>query len=218
MSLIPIFSPYRKPIEFSETDTSSFTSVAPGGTTVTFSNQAIGAADANRRVYVGAGGLILAGRTLVSATIGGISASLHVSNSNDSEGNEYFAAIFSAAVPTGTTANVVLTFSGTLNDQTDVSIAVYRALYVENTTAYDTDAVDDDDSISLTLDTPSGGFVIACCGVAPDNVSGVTVSVATEEGAVGYSSSLAGEVGKIIIFDFTDTENYTLPGAAASFR
>jgi len=73
-------------------------------TTYTFSSQPIGTASATRRVVVG----VTSRSTNVSSiTIGGVSATLD----NDYAFSSNRATIASAVVPTGTTANVVVTFA-----------------------------------------------------------------------------------------------------------
>lgn len=79
-------------------------------TTYTFSSQAIGDASASRYVIVGATSAS-GSQTVSSMTIGGISASLIVSL-GDSVESGYRAELWAAAVPTGTTADVVVTYSG----------------------------------------------------------------------------------------------------------
>jgi hypothetical protein len=74
--------------------------------TYTFSNVDIGVAAANRLVVVGVG-RGTSGRPLLSATIGGIAATINIDSS--SQGG---AAIISAVVPTGTTATIVINLAG----------------------------------------------------------------------------------------------------------
>src|SRR5690349_19922485 len=91
-------------------------------TTYTFSSQAIGTAAPTRRVLVGLySGNTTALRTISSVTIGGSAASLLAQDTHSSTIfiNEAF---YWLSVPTGTTANVVLTFSGS---QLQAGIAVW---------------------------------------------------------------------------------------------
>lgn len=80
-------------------------------TTYTFAAQSIGTASATRRVVVGVGWASAAATTVSSLTIGGITATAD-GDSGAATGNRR-AMIFSAIVPTGTTADVVVTLSGT---------------------------------------------------------------------------------------------------------
>lgn len=75
--------------------------------TYTFSSQALGAEASERRIVVAARGGAGASRTLDTATIGGVSATIDAV-----AGTASHVDIFSANVPTGTTGDVVLTFSG----------------------------------------------------------------------------------------------------------
>lgn len=77
-----------------------------------FTSQPIGAASASRRVVVAIGFAAAAAVTLSSVTIGGVSATID-GDSGNANGNRrvYFV---SAVVPTGTTATVAITLSGTV--------------------------------------------------------------------------------------------------------
>ena len=82
-------------------------------TTYTFSSQSLGTAAASRQIVVG---VIASGagpaRTVSSLTIGGVSASLIKAQTGQSEGNTE---IWSAAVPSGTTGDVVVVLSSGWN-------------------------------------------------------------------------------------------------------
>jgi hypothetical protein len=64
-------------------------------------------------------GTMAAGRNVSSATIGGVSATIHASTT----GNDQIRAAFSAIVPTGTTADIVINMSDSVFN--DVRLAVY---------------------------------------------------------------------------------------------
>ncbi len=222
MSLMPVFSPYDTPVVFSETDTSEETGGVDAA--ITFTSQSIGAADAGRRVFVGVLVAALQGLTVTSATIGGQAATIHASNGADA--NEFFACIISAAVPTGTTADIILNLSETIADEIWSSIAVYRVLNLKSATAFDTASNDGaDGSVSMSIDIPNGGFVIAgCSAIAGDGPldiytsTGVTESIESGPGVIGYAAALSAETNRSITFvpDFgTET---TAAGVAASFR
>lgn len=92
----------------------AFGTVSGGGTptgTYTFSTLAIGSANAARIVLVGA--VWRSGANFSSATIGGVSATLLDEYENPSGGTTI--AWFYAAVPTGTTATVVVNIAATGN-------------------------------------------------------------------------------------------------------
>lgn len=78
-------------------------------TTYTFSSQSIGAPSADRLVIVGATGFSSSSRTLSSATIGGVAATVHIGTGNSAQ---LAGGIFSRSVPFGTTTDITVTFSG----------------------------------------------------------------------------------------------------------
>lgn len=119
-------------------------------TVYTHSSQAISTAAANRQVVVvavGRGG----GGSISSITIGGVSAS--ISQQLTTSGTTVGIAI--ATVPTGTTADVVVTYS---TGQARASVAVY-VMYGASTTAADT-ATDAASAFTQALDIPAGGVAI----------------------------------------------------------
>jgi hypothetical protein len=130
-------------------------------TSTTFSSISIGAADSSRTVVVGvsfnAGG---SSRTVSSATIGGVTASVISVAGSGFEGS----AIIYADVPTGTTADISLTFSNTVNEA--VAIGVYRLINVSNVADY-TDTSGSTFTTSVTTpSTPS--YIISALGVGGD--------------------------------------------------
>lgn len=86
---------------------------ASSQTTYTFSSVAIGAADASRVVVVAVTGARGAGTPSISSvTIGGVSATLGRYETN---GFSASVGIYAAVVPTGTTADVVVTWDSGMN-------------------------------------------------------------------------------------------------------
>lgn len=75
----------------------------PPQSTVNWNGASIGTAADDRRVFVGLEGLT---HPLASASIGGVTAKVHSTIAGTNGGT-----IFSAEVPTGTTANIVMNFS-----------------------------------------------------------------------------------------------------------
>lgn len=98
------------------------TASVSNNTTYTFSGESLGVAASSREIFVAVswnGGVAL--RTLSSATIGGISATIQVQDGvSNGTTLSLGAAIISAAVPTGTTGNIVCTFSGSGNTMCDI--------------------------------------------------------------------------------------------------
>lgn len=85
----------------------------------TFSSFAIGPASGERRIVVAVTGFIGDSATISSVTIGGVSATLHVTTGS---GSAHPGAVASAVVSSGTAADVVITFSTTVSA---CSIEVY---------------------------------------------------------------------------------------------
>ena len=120
-------------------------------TTFTFSSQAIGTAQANRYVIVGVGGSNST-RTVSTVTIGGISATQLVQQ----QSGIITSALFIANVPTGTTASIVVTWSGS---QDRAGIGVWSATGLSSTSANSTGSTTTNNG-TITLTTLSGGFAV----------------------------------------------------------
>lgn len=136
-------------------------------TTYTFSAQNLGTADADRYIIVCASGRSNAtGRTISTITIGGVSATIVCSATRDDGGiNSIAIAIAIAAVPTGTTGDIVVTYSGSMLRS---AIQAYRAVDINSATP--TDTVTSNTGTTATsagaLDVAAGGFAIGCCTFA----------------------------------------------------
>jgi hypothetical protein len=123
----------------------------------TFSGAAISTAAADRRVLVmvmGSGGT---NPIANSMTIGGVGAT-KVVESNDTGGNNRYCAIFIAAVPTGTTGDIVVTIDQTTGN---CQINVYAVYGLQSETAIDTEgfAVPTGTAIDFpALSTSADGF------------------------------------------------------------
>lgn len=110
---------------------------ATAQTTYTFAGQAIGAASATRYVIAAVTLVSSFSRTISSVTIGGVAAT--VIPNGQVVANTYFyrTAFYIAAVPTGTTASIVVTASGACNGGGLAGVwAVYNLL---SPTAVDSD-------------------------------------------------------------------------------
>lgn len=129
-------------------------------TVYTFSAADISTAAADRKIVVG----IQAndgGNTVSSVTVGGISASLVIALDDGNSRTE----LWQADVPTGTTADIVVTFSGGAN-ACDIGVwAVYGAAAAAHHTASSSA-----NPPSANLNIPANGVAI---GVARENGSGV---------------------------------------------
>ena len=114
--------------------------------------------------------------TISSATIGGISATVHAqvtTVATDAIGS----AILSAAVPTGTTATIAITLSGS-GGSIDVGVLAVTGLSSQTPHASAT-ATTSAGACSNSVNVPEGGFVLACANFN-DELSGVTWVGSTE--------------------------------------
>jgi hypothetical protein len=128
-------------------------------TTYTFSSRAIGDAAGDRKVVVAAVGQRVSA-SIASVTVGGISASLVIAQPvNDGSRT---VELWQAAVPTGTTADIVVTFNTGASAHCGIGV---WAVYGAGSAAHDTLG-----SIASpgtgTIDVPGGGVLI---GATMDN-------------------------------------------------
>lgn len=151
---------------------------------LTITGQDIGPAYAGRYVIVSITGNTN-GRSISSVTIGGITATAHVS-ANFSVG------IYGAYVPTGTTATIVITLNG--ND--NLLVAVYNVRGLRSTTAYASTTGTESPSGTLTATLNiANGFYLAVVGSSHNGVGTWTwtnitedVDAATTSGGQRYAS------------------------------
>lgn len=158
-------------------------------TTYTFSSCALGAAATDRRIVVGAYGRDNGGASIstTALTVGGVSATKIVEVINDSN-IKNVAALWVADVPTGTTGDIVVTFSTAL---------VRAGIGWWGITGGAGGVIDSGSSASQTASAPltvnPGGAVI---GFSGDGASATTYtwSNITEdfEALVGTTSSMSG--------------------------
>src|SRR5262245_51584457 len=104
-------------------------------TTYTFTGLSIGAADATRRVICAVhwDANSVGGQTISSATIGGVSATIHGTAIDETSGS--YVQFISALVPTGTTATVSVTFGG---GNAACFVAVWRQINESSSTPFAT--------------------------------------------------------------------------------
>lgn len=131
-------------------------------TTYSFAGVSIGTADATRRVIVAVGWFSTTARTLSSATIAGVSATIHVTSGAGAGGRFNGCALISAQVPTGTTASIDFTLSGAAS----WGIAsVYRQVGEHTSTPHATTSDNTlsvaQDDYDLLINIPSSGAVVA---------------------------------------------------------
>ena len=126
-------------------------------TTYTFSSQNLGTADGARLIICGIASRAGGSSTISSVTIGGVSATIVVQINTSADSGWNSAGIVIAAVPTGTTGDVVITFSA---GQARCAIALYSTIDTASETASDTDSNAAADP-SVSIDCPASGYIIA---------------------------------------------------------
>ena len=196
-------------------------------TTYTFSGKSFGAASTDRKIIVGAWTRDTSSINVVSATIGGVSASVVIDHACTS-GSMKSIALLIADVPTGTTGDVVITYN---TQSSDCYIIVYATTGLTSSTPTDTS-----EPASTTLDVMKGGVVVALSEnpstTQSASWSGLTedldvlfdsshdISAASkviEETTIGFAPvctwSVSG-VGDLIMASFPATVPFTNPGNA----
>lgn len=150
--------------------------------------------------------------TLSSATIGGVSATIAVSNG--ASGGNYGTAISIARVPTGTSGTVDLTFAAGMSG---VQFAVYRALNIVSTTAIDFASGGTGNGLSsMTLDVEADGLVI---GGATRNTGGNTWTGVAEDydAADTHLDSAAGQVSGGSVIPGATQANFAVTNNGGDF-
>jgi hypothetical protein len=160
-SLGPLF-----PMRPRENASVSFTGTAGDATdsnSYSFAGLSIGAADPSRYVIAGIVGTGLNASSFSSVTIGGVSATQIVERANGVTD----AAIYIAAVPTGTTTTVAANFSASKGR---AMVFLWRAIGLRSASASATSstATAVANVLSLTLAVPAFGFVV---GIGADNAT-----------------------------------------------
>lgn len=132
-------------------------------TTYTFTDQAIGAAASERIVVcaICAEGLAAGSRVLSSATIGGVSATILKQQTNTTGSVDAVTAIIAAAVPSGTTATVVLTFSAGMVRAACSTFRMVGGSITPYATYSDTSVSHSPQSVSMNI--PALGGAVAAC-------------------------------------------------------
>lgn len=144
----------------------------------TFASQNLGSADANRYIVVCSEVLGASVTSFTSITVGGIAATIAVQRHDGAR----HVAIAIAAVPNGTSGDVVVTVDNTKNRS---AIQLYRAVGIASATAVATGSSIANPG-SGSINVSAGGFAIACG--ATNDASSFTWSGLTED----YDSVVAG--------------------------
>ena len=149
-------------------------------TTYTFNSVSFGAADPTREIFVVFNSGVAAARTVSSVTIGGVAAT--VCASAFSSASSRLSCAF-AAVPTGATGSIVITYSGQAQNCT---IGVYRVVNRINKGA---DTTDFDSNSSGTNVTTLGmsGCTVKQYGFILSTLIKSSTGVATVTGGAGIT-------------------------------
>ena len=210
----------KAPITFAYTANHSENSQST--TSVTDSGAALGTAAANRQILVGTfAGRSGSGTSLVTGiTVAGVTAT-ELQQTGRTGGNPFrsCSAIYIATVPSGTTGDVVVTFSGTQYDIGIYTIAIYGAA----STAFDTGTAQGQASnlvLSDTVNIPANGFAIAMVGGSSGSLSNYTWVGLTEGSGTGAevqggstryglaaNTDMSVETGRTIQSTATGTQN-----------
>ncbi|AWC22052.1 hypothetical protein CO731_01508 [Aminobacter sp. MSH1] len=171
-------------------------------------------------------------RTVSSATICGQTAAVNC-QINDAASTAPGVAIISAVVPTLTTGDIVINFSGTIHRS---SVGAYRSIVYKSATPTDTATgisgvlAGTSGSKTVNPDVAEGGFVIASGLASSFNTTTITFSAGVTEDYENVTSSirvnggstanLAAQVGRPVTVSGTNSVagGWGLFIAAASFR
>lgn len=155
------------------------------GTVYTFASQSLGAADAGRYIVVGFASRTTTGVSgvVTSLTVGGVSASILDQGSFSNQ----HAGMAIAAVPTGTTGDIVVTFDG---EQQRAAIFMYRLVDIDSATPSDL-LSSTSLNPSVALDVPEGGFAIGVAGFGFGDGSTAWTGL-TEDADLSVESSMNG--------------------------
>lgn len=178
----------------------------------TFAAQNLGTATSDRYIIVSAiARKAGASTTLSSVTIGGVSATIIVQNTNTIT-NTDVAALVIAAVPSGATGDIVVTWGATM---VRCAIGVWRVTELASPTASDSDSSLANDP-TVNLDSPVNGFIIGA-GITAASTSATWTNLtevfdAAVEALVTYTGAsdtfTDAQSGRAITIDFaTSTES-----------
>lgn len=135
-------------------------------TTYTFSAQNLGTAAADRNIVVCATGQDTgsAAKSISSITVQGITASIAIQNQGNAS-NTSMTAIAIVNVPTGTTGDVVVTFSEAF---ANCGISLFHIVGMGSTTPNHTNSTDLDNT-AVSVNVNAGGVVIGCGATSSSN-------------------------------------------------
>lgn len=185
--------------------------------TYTFSGQSFGDANPTRHIIVGGTARFSSAATISSITIGGVSATVVAQATESTNLLRTFIAI--AAVPTGTSGDIVVTMSGGCQA---CRIGVWRAVYLGSATPSDTLTANNVNDPSGSIDVPANGFIVGAA-TNTNSSTGSFTGLTTRAGAFvesdhydiqGDTSSLtATTVAITAVFDSSNTRGILVAAA-----
>ena len=188
----------------------------------TFSAVGIGAASSTRRVVVAVATRNGAGNANPTITIGGVAATNDVTLAVDS--NQQACTIASAVVPTGTTADIVVTLTATTG-RCGVLVWTLSGGSPTGQTATGSVVTPALGGVTLNVSTQVGDVVIGALGTRNDSGGGVTWGGATErfdanvEGVFYHSGADTVAAGATTTLTTSPTTNdYATAVVAAAYR
>lgn len=178
----------------------------------TWTNMNIGTAGGftTRRIIVAFGGVSgISGSSLTSVTIGGISATVHITSFSNG-----WTAIASADVPTGTTATIVATFgSNIFATPVADTYSVDDALLLSTTPSTGSGSAGSSPVTTSSYSQTSGGFVIAA-GTIDTAGTGLVVTGFTTDFGGGAARNIAAKLTTGLVTGST-TASMAWTGAAS---
>lgn len=189
----------------------------------TFASESLGpTVSGTRRIVVvsGVNTIVSGTQSLSSATIGGVTATIHAQQHHVDQG--VHVAIISALVPTGTAGDVVVNYS---LQNSSAHIVVY-ALTADDTISVDDTATDTADPVDLLIDVEAGGAILGGCYQEESATltwtglnDPVDVTVGSRNLVAAQFSATAAELNRVLQCDATSTGSLTaMAGAAVSFQ
>lgn len=171
----------------------------------TFSAKSFGTEHEERYLLIGVSGQRQAASNSITSVTAGGQACTQVAAANSGNGTDHITAFFTAAMPTGTSGDVVVNFVGA---QYRAAIVVWSVVGGEGT-IYDSNSVTTGDPSNTTISSPeNGGVVSMLIGNAPTDVAwtGVTedfeANVDGAEVSAGHQNYAAAQSGLSVSADF----------------
>lgn len=132
---------------------------------VTFSSQALGDAAGDRIIVVAVEFSLVAGNSISSVSVAGVSATRRVQATQTPSG-VFFAELWTAAVPTGTTGDIVVTKNAAVSHVGNIGV---YAMYGASSAVPEDTATDITTTPSEAIDVSAGGVIIgtAWCSYNP---------------------------------------------------